>query len=181
MYTSRFIKALGVIAAIGLVVSVVPATAGDMGLTQTLVKNLGVSEAQALGGSKALLGMAKSNLGDDEFGQLTDGMPDLDEIMSGDGDGMADMAASAAGAMGGSGAMDEMKDGAMDQMKEMAGEGGLGALAGNADLIKTFTDLGMDSGMIEKFAGGLLDYVGGGVGGIGGPKAKLMRKGLGLL
>jgi hypothetical protein len=170
MNSSLFSTTIVAIAIIASVLGGVPAAAEGLDL-KGLAGDLGVSEDQAIGGTTALLNVAKGNLGDDEFGELLNGSPELGDLMKGD-HGMAKGAASAMA--GGS---------AMDMMKSVTEGTGLDSLAANADLIKQFADLGMDAGMIEKFTGGLLDAIGGGGPGSGllSPKTKLLRKGLGIL
>lgn len=138
-----------------------------------LLKNLaglGVSPTQALGGTKALLNVAKGNLGAEEFSQLLGGAPELAQIME-----MSD-AGSALGGLGGLGG--ESSDATAPSataMPDVPDVGNLDALMGNADLISQFADLGMDAGMIAKFVPSLLG-VAGGDGTLG-----LLQKGLGIL
>ena len=171
MRSTRFSTTIVAIAVIGLVASVGPAAADNSKLVKSLSGDLGISEEQAIGGTKALLDVAKGNLGEEQFGKLLDGNPDLGDLMQGDrGTAKATAKAKAEGAKG--------------KLKGKVGKAGdFGSLAGNADLIKQFTDLGMDAGMVEKFAGQLLDLVGGGGPGSGlsSSKTALLREGLGIL
>jgi hypothetical protein len=172
MKNSRIGFVLSALALVTLVVGAAPAVADGKKLVKGLAGDLGITEDQAIGGTRALLDVAKGNLGEDGFKQLLDGSPELGDILGDD----HKMAKAAAGAMAGGDTM--------EKVKEMAGEGGgLAALAGNADLVQKFSDLGMDSSMIEKLASGLLDKLGGGGpgSGLGNPKTKLLRKGLGIL
>jgi hypothetical protein len=169
MSTNALRSTLFAIALIGLAAAGA-AMADGAEIVKSLTGDLGITEDQAIGGTKALLNVAKSNLGDQEFGELLSGHPGLSALSKRDGG----LAGKMAGKMG---------DGdAAGKIADMAG-GGLASLAENADLVQSFSDLGMDSGMLEKFAGQLLDAVGGGGPGAGlmSPKTKLLRKGLGLL
>ena len=167
---NRNIFAIGVLA---LLVCVAPAGADGMDSVRGMAGDLGITEDQAIGGTQALLDVAKGNLGEADFSSLLDGAG-LGDVMTGDRkDTKAKVKASAAGAK--------------DKLKARAGGvsegGGIAALAGNADLVKQFSDLGLDTGMMEEFVGSLLDAVGGGGAGSGllSPKTELLRKGLGIL
>lgn len=50
-------------------------------LIESLTKSLGVTSAQAAGGTAALLNQAKSNLGEEDFSKLLSGVPDLSSMM----------------------------------------------------------------------------------------------------
>jgi len=134
---------------------------------------LGISPVQAIGGTQALMGLAKTNLSTDEFSQLLGGAPELGQVME------MSSAASALGGMAGmGGGSAEAPAAAAGAVAGMADGMDLSALTGNADLISQFTDLGMDAGMIAKFAPTLLDLVGK----AGGPSTMgLLSKGLGIL
>jgi hypothetical protein len=170
MRTNGLGRSILALAFSGLVANVGPAAADGAALAKSLAGDLGISEDQAIGGTKALLEVAKSNLGEDEFAELLSGSAGLEDIGKGKlaGKAVKQMASGHEGHMVGEGT---------------AGEGGLTSLAQNADLVKQFGDLGMDSDMIGRFAGKLLDLVGGEGPGSGllSPKTKLLRKGLGLL
>lgn len=165
---------LVVIAALALAA---PAQGQALSLLRTL-GGLGISPAQAIGGSKALLGVARGNLAPDEFSQLIGAVPQLGQVLEmGDGDG-----GGVAGALGG------MRRGGGDDSAggedtdaivpvELPSDA-LDTLLNNADLVSQFADLGMDAAMIGKFAPTLLGLAGqaGGASSLG-----LLRKGLGIL
>lgn len=140
--------------------------------------DLGVSPAQAIGGSKALLGIARGNLGSEEFSQLLGSVPQFGQVleMTGNDGGVA-------GALGGirRGGDASADDGGEDAEPIAPVElpaGALDALMSNAELVSQFGDLGMDAAMIGKFAPTLLGVASkaGGVNSLG-----LLRKGLGIL
>ncbi|MFS2159147.1 DUF2780 domain-containing protein [Pseudomonas sp. Pseusp122] len=112
------------------------------GLITTLGNNLNVTPQQAVGGTRALLGLAKNKLSGNDYSQLSQYVPGLDQLTG-------------AGALGGLGGI--------------LGNSG-GSAAGNvksmADVNKTFSALGMDSSMVGQFVPVILEYLGGqGVGG----------------
>jgi len=154
------------------------AHAQALSLLKTL-GGLGVSPAQAIGGTKALMGLAKGSLGADEYSQLLSGAPEIGKVleMTGDGGGMG---GALGGMMGGQRGEAEGEDptALAASALQTIPAGSLDSLLGNADLVKQFTDLGMDASMITKFAPTLI----GAVGKMGGPStASLLSKGLGLL
>jgi hypothetical protein len=164
---------LSSVLALCLVLGAGPASAQSLALLQGL-GGLGISPAQAIGGTQALLGLAKTNLPAEEFSQLLGGAPELGQVME------MTSAASAMGAMAGMGAASSEEPATEgEEMTVTMPEGmDLSALTGNADLISQFADLGMDAGMIAKFAPTLLDLVGK----AGGPSTMgLLTKGLGIL
>ena len=103
-----------------------------------IVSQLGVNEEQANGGVGTLFKIAQEKLGAEEFQQVAGALPGLNEVMEKApaaeeaGGGLAGMAGSALSAMGGGGAL-----------------GKLGTLATAAGAFKS---LGLDAGMITKFA-----------------------------
>ncbi|NKB87017.1 MAG: hypothetical protein GKS06_02185 [Acidobacteria bacterium] len=149
------------------------ATAQATEILGTLGK-LGISPTQALGGAQALLGVAQSNLGGDEFSALMGAAPELKQVMD-----LTDMAGSVGSMMGGASASasagaDASASAEMPALP--AGVGSLDALANNAGLVSQFGDLGLDAGMITKFAPVLLH-----VASKAGPETLgLLTKGLGI-
>ena len=112
-----------------------------MDLINQLVSNLGVSEDQAKGGAGMLFKLAQDKLSGDEFAQIADKVPGLDEMVSAAPD------AAGGGLMGAvGGLMSKMGGGSSD----------LGALA---SLAGGFDKLGLDSGMVGKFVPVVLDFV----------------------
>lgn len=120
-----------------------------MSLIETLTSQLGVSSEQAEGGAGLLLQMAKEKLASGDFSQLNDLIPDdVEALMSkapaaeaegSTGGGIMGSLGSVAGALG------------MGDIADKLGD--LGALAGG------FDKLGLDTGMVSKFASALLDFL----------------------
>ncbi len=123
-------------------VATTPQTSGLLG---ALTGQLGVSQEQAVGGTGALLGLAKNQLAGNDYSQLVKTIPGLDKLAGNN----------ALAGLGGLG----------NVLGKSGGDSkGLGSLLGNADSMgdvnKAFGTLGMDSGMTEKFAQVLVDYFG---------------------
>jgi len=193
---------VGLIGVVGMLILLSPsiAPAQDAGMVAGLVKELGVSEAQAKGGVQALLATAKAGLSGDEFASLLDGAPDLGSLaaMAGGGaaaDEMADKAesmaegtskmAEAAADTGADSAEDASSgmDGAMSSVGSALGsaEGAMGgldlsSLSKLTDLTKSFEGLGLDAGMVQKFVPVVLEQLGS-----SSSAAGLLKKGLGLV
>ncbi|WP_207887017.1 DUF2780 domain-containing protein [Pseudomonas sp. 30_B] len=107
------------------------------GLLGALTGQLGVNEEQAVGGTGALLGLAKNKLSGGDYSQLLKAVPGLDKL-------------SGANALGGLGG----------QLGNSAASSMLGNVSSLGDVNKAFGALGMDQSMTGKFAGVLLDYFG---------------------
>ena len=107
------------------------------GLLSALTGQLGVSDEQAVGGTGALLGLAKNKLSGGDYSQLLKAVPGLDKLSGG-------------GALSGLGG----------QLGDTASSGLLGNVGSLGDVNKAFGALGMDQSMSGKFAGVLLDYFG---------------------
>lgn len=109
-------------------------------LIEQLTGQLGVSKTQAIGGSAALLAAAKSQLGSDQFNQLSNQAPGVDGLLS------------SAQALAGSQSM----------LSKLSGMGGNGQGGGTSSLTSSaFSMLGMDAGMVSQFAPVMLNYLGG--------------------
>jgi len=123
-----------------------PAPAGD--LLGTLGSQLNVTPQQAVGGTAAMLGLAKNRLSNNDYSQLSQSVPGLDQLSGG-------------GALAGLGGL----------LGQSGNSSALGSALGNVqntnDLNKAFAALGMDSGMVGQFAPLLLQYLG--QQGVGGP------------
>jgi hypothetical protein len=104
-----------------------------MELIDQLTKNLGVNETQAKGGAGLLFKLAKDKLGSSDFSKISSAVPDVNSLISA-------APASGGGILGGIG--------------KMFGGGGLAGLTGG------FTKLGLDSGMVGKFAPIIISFVG---------------------
>jgi hypothetical protein len=102
-----------------------------MELVDQLVKNLGVSEEAAKGGSGLIFNMAKEKLGAGDFGKIASALPGITDLMK--------SAPESGGVLGGIGKLASGFGGGAGQL------GNLASLAGG------FSKLGLDSGMIGKF------------------------------
>ena len=102
-----------------------------MELVEQLVKNLGVSEEAAEGGSGLIFKMAKEKLGAGDFGKVANALPGVTDLMK--------SAPESGGVLGGIGKLASDLGGGAGQL------GNLASLAGG------FSKLGLDSGMIGKF------------------------------
>jgi Protein of unknown function VcgC/VcgE (DUF2780) len=102
-----------------------------MELVEQLVKNLGVSEEAAKGGSGLIFKMAKEKLGAGDFGKVANALPGITDLMK--------SAPESGGVLGGIGKLASGLGGGAGQL------GNLASLAGG------FSKLGLDSGMIGKF------------------------------
>jgi hypothetical protein len=102
-----------------------------MELVEQLVKNLGVSEDAAKGGSGLIFKMAKEKLGSGDFSKVAGAIPGIGDLMK--------SAPESGGVLGGIGKLASGFGGGAGQL------GNLASLAGG------FSKLGLDSGMIGKF------------------------------
>lgn len=123
-------------------------TSETAGLLQA-VTGLGVTPQQAVGGTSAMLGLAKNQLSSTDYSQLAKEVPGIDKLSGGSGN-----LAALSGLLGSSG-------------KSAGLENALGNVKDTNDLNNAFSALGMDSGMIGQFAPVLLKYLG--EQGVGGP------------
>ncbi|MFY0728193.1 DUF2780 domain-containing protein [Pseudomonas sp. NFX15] len=102
---------------------------------------LNVTPQQAVGGTSAMLGLAKNQLSTTDYSQLAKSVPGIDKL-SGGGD-----LGALAGLLGSSG-------------KSAGLENALGNVKDTNDLNSAFSALGMDSGMVGQFAPVILQYLG---------------------
>ncbi|WP_339450774.1 DUF2780 domain-containing protein [Pseudomonas sp. EA_5y_Pfl2_R50] len=123
-------------------------TSETAGLLQA-VTGLGVTPQQAVGGTSAMLGLAKNQLSSTDYSQLAKEVPGIDKLSGGSGN-----LAALSGLLGQSG-------------KSAGLENALGNVKDTNDLNNAFSALGMDSGMVGQFAPVLLKYLG--EQGVGGP------------
>lgn len=123
----------------------VQAPAAQANLLNTLGSELNITPEQAIGGAGAMLGLARNNLSETDYGQLTQAVPGLD-LLSG---------ANALGGLSGLGAL-------LGQNSQNASPLGnaLGNVENRSDLDNAFKLLGMDTGMIGQFAPLILQYLG---------------------
>jgi len=122
-----------------------------MEIIQQLVSSLGVNEDQAKGGAGLLFNLAKEKLGSGDFQQLADKIPGVSDLLS------AAPAPSSAASGGG------RLMGALGGVAASLGAGGLGDKLGGlgdlAGLASGFSQLGLSSDMIGKFAPIVLSFV----------------------
>ena len=125
------------------------ATPQAQGLLQALTTQLNVTPQQAVGGTGALLGLAKNQLVGNDYSQLAKAVPGLDQLSG----------ANAASGLAQLGGLGELLGGGQN-----AKQSPLGSLLGNVDsrqdVDKTFNALGMNSGMTSQFAQVILAYLG---------------------
>ncbi len=112
-------------------------------LVDQLTNTLGITSDQASGGTAALLGVAKSQLGNDDFSTVTTAVPELGSIL-GDGateedSGTSDLLGAASSLLGDSGGVG-------------------GQVVGALGLGDTFSKLGLDPAMVSQFLPIILDY-----------------------
>ena len=104
---------------------------------------LDVKPEQAIGGTSAMLGLAKNQLSASDYSELAKSVPGIDKLSGGSGN-----LGALAGMLGSSG-------------KAAGLENALGNVKDTNDLNTAFSALGMDSGMVGQFAPVILQYLGG--------------------
>jgi hypothetical protein len=110
-----------------------------MELIELLTKNLGVQEGQAKGGAGLLFNLAKEKLGKNDFSQLAQHVPNINELI-----GTAPKSKGLAAVLGGL----------------SSGISGDASKFGNiASLASGFSNLGLDNGMVGKFIPIILSFV----------------------
>jgi len=105
------------------------------------LSQLNVTPQQAVGGTSAMLGLAKNQLSSTDYSELAKSVPGIDKLSGGGQLGAL------AGLLGSSG-------------KSAGLENALGNVKDTNDLNSAFSALGMDSGMIGQFAPVILQYLG---------------------
>jgi hypothetical protein len=110
-----------------------------MELIELLTSNLGIQEDQAKGGAGLLFKLAKEKLGEGDFSQVEEHVPDVGQLIS---------AAPKGGGLGG----------AIGGMLSKFG-GGASQLGGLASLAGGFSKVGLDTSMIGKFIPVVLSFV----------------------
>jgi len=110
------------------------------------LSQLDVTPEQAIGGTGAMLGLAKNQLSNSDYSQLSQSVPGLDKLSGGNALGSLGALGGLLGQGGGS--------------KASGLESALGNVQNTNDLNAAFSALGMDSGMIGQFAPVLLQYLG---------------------
>lgn len=120
--------------------------------TATLLNELGgqlqVTPAQALGGAGALFGLARNRLSGAEYAQLSQAVPGLELLAN----------PQAMGLLGGlGGLLGPNVGGALGSPQPGVPAGQLNSMA---DVDRAFATLGMDGGLISRFAPLILQYLG---------------------
>lgn len=123
----------------------VQAPEASANLLNTLGSELKVTPEQAVGGAGAMLGLARNNLSDADYSQLTKAVPGLDLI-------------SGANALGGLNGLGELLGKNSESTSALSNA--LGNVEDRNDLNSAFSALGMDTGMIGQFAPLILQYLG---------------------
>lgn len=114
------------------------------GLLNTLGTQLNVTPQQAVGGTGALLGLAKNKLSGNDYSNLSKSVPGLDQLSG----------SSALGSLGGLGGM------LGNAGSNSAVNNALGNVQSMGDVNNAFSALGMDSGMVSQFVPVILQYLG---------------------
>lgn len=123
----------------------VQAPEASANLLNTLGSELKITPEQAIGGTGALMGLARNQLSGSDYEQLTKAVPGLD-MLSGDN------------ALGGLAGLGDLlgKSGESSALSNALG----GNVKNGTDLNNAFSALGMDTGMIGQFAPLILQYLG---------------------
>lgn len=119
-------------------------TSQTAGLLGTLAQ-LNVTPEQAIGGTGAMLGLAKNQLSSSDYSRLSQSVPGLDQLSGSN-------ALGSLGALGGLLGQSSGKSAGLDSA--------LGNVKDTNDLNNAFGAMGMDSGMIGQFAPLILQYLG---------------------
>lgn len=124
-----------------------PEAAGLLNLLGTQLK---VTPEQAVGGTGALLGLAKNKLAGNDFSQLSKAVPGLDQLAGNN-------ALGSLGSLNGLGSV-------LGSSGNSAGNSVLNSALGNVqnmgDVNQAFNALGMDSSMVSQFVPLILQYLG---------------------
>lgn len=119
------------------------------------LEELGVTPKQALGGSSALLQLAKQQLSTGDYAQLAESVPGIDKLAGDSGLNQLGQLSALSGLLGKSGtSVSAQTAAAVDNVQSLP------------DVNQAFSALGMDAGLVGQFAPTLLQYLGSqGVGG----------------
>ncbi len=109
----------------------------------TRLTDLNISSEQAVGGTSALLNLAKNQLPGTDYSQLLSSVPALDNLMGSD---LGKQAGAVGGLLGKSNPL--AKSAVPSEMNSLG------------DVGSAFSALGMDSGMVSQFAPVLLQFLG---------------------
>jgi hypothetical protein len=115
------------------------------GLLNTLGTQLNVTPQQAVGGTGALLGLAKNKLTGNDYSSLNQSVPGLDQLSG----------TTALGSLGGLGSMLGGNSSSNSVLSSA-----LGNVQSMGDVNKAFSALGMDSSMVSQFVPVILQYLG---------------------
>ena len=118
---------------------VISAYPQDLGLVSLLTKDLGITKTQAEGGAGAIFNMAKGSLSAEDFGKVSNAVPEMDDLLN-----TAPKTSGLSGAIAGK---TSLLGGSADK------------LTGLASLADTFSGLGLKSDMVSKFVPIILSYV----------------------
>lgn len=108
----------------------------------TRLTDLNVSSEQAVGGTSALLNLAKNQLPSTDYSQLLSSVPALANLSGG---GLGSQAGAVSGLLGKS---NPLANSAQSNMQSLG------------DVSNAFSGLGMDAGMVSQFAPVLLQFIG---------------------
>jgi uncharacterized protein VcgC/VcgE DUF2780 len=112
--------------------------ASQMSLTDTLTRQLGISQNQALGGSGAIFKAAQGNMNPQDFTTLSQSVPEMNDMLSAapEPDSISSMTSGASSMMGGS-----------------------DTLNSTASLASSFQQLNLSPDMVGKFMPIITDYI----------------------
>ncbi len=120
------------------------------GLLNLLGSNLKVTPEQAVGGTGALLGLAKNKLAGNDFKQLSKSAPGLDQLAGNN----------ALGNLGSLNGLGDLLGSAGNGKTNSTLNSALGNVQSMGDVNKAFSALGMDSSMVNQFVPLILQYLG---------------------
>ncbi len=119
------------------------------GLLNALGSQLNVTPEQAVGGTGALLGLAKNKLAGNDYSQLAKSVPGLEQLSG----------TSALDSLGGANGLGKLLGGSKAGDNSMLNSA-LGNVQSIGDVNNAFKALGMDSSMVSQFVPVILQYLG---------------------
>jgi hypothetical protein len=122
----------------------VPSATTGNSLTGLLVQQLGVTQPQAEGGAGAIFQLAKSNMEEKAFSELSNSVPGMQGLLA---------AAPVANSVGGS-----SLGGMAGNLESLAGNSG-GTIGNVVGLANSFQQLGLSPSMVQKFVPLVVQYV----------------------
>ncbi|MCI8208252.1 hypothetical protein AUC61_01785 [Pseudomonas sp. S25] len=120
------------------------------GLLNLLGTNLDVTPEQAVGGTGALLGLAKNKLAGNDYSQLSKSVPGLDQLAG----------TSALSSLGSLNGLGNILGNSGNSAESSVLNSALGNVQSMGDVNKAFSALGMDSSMVSQFVPLILQYLG---------------------